>query len=99
MEHLRELLTDLEEDINTESSLRELVNDVKFSLDDEKEKGKTKDTEQPIENLKKYIENVVKENVNTPNIVPESEPVFTDPPETNCEPESNPVPETCEPED
>ena len=64
MEHLRELLTDLEEDINTESSLRELVNDVKFSLDDD-EKDHQNHIEKPMKNLKKYLENVVENNSST----------------------------------
>ena len=60
--HLRELLIDVEEDVNTESNLRELVYEVKFSIEDEFEEAKI---EKPIGDLKKYIEHVIKENVNS----------------------------------
>ena len=51
--------------MNTETSLRELVNEVKYSLEDDQEKA-TSSSEQPtpITNLKKYLEHVLKENVN-----------------------------------
>ena len=46
----------MEEDLNTETSLRELVNDLKYSGDEEIDK--------PIENLKHYLSNIIKENLN-----------------------------------
>lgn len=56
LSNLRELIEDIEEDLNTETSLRELVNDLKYSGDSEIDK--------PIENLKHYLSNIIKENTN-----------------------------------
>ena len=56
LSNLRELIEDIEEDLNTEASLRELVNDLKYSGDEEIDK--------PIENLKHYLSNIIKENTN-----------------------------------
>ena len=56
LSNLRELIEDIEEDLNTETSLRELVNDLKYSGDEEIDK--------PIENLKHYLSHIIKENTN-----------------------------------
>jgi hypothetical protein len=59
LSNLRELLEDIEEDLETEPNLRELVNDLKFSGDEEIDK--------PIKNLKLYLTNIIKENTNNNN--------------------------------
>jgi len=56
LSNLRELIEDIEEDLNTETSLRELVNDLKYTGDEEIDK--------PIENLKHYLSQIIKENTN-----------------------------------
>ena len=53
--------TRFEEDTQTESNLRDLVIDAKFSLSESKKMH----DQSPIENLQKYLENVLNENVNS----------------------------------